>query len=71
MRPERIVSALGERGVEAISLPGVDEIIEHLVRRRSGRDGRLAWCHAATQARIVRLLLAWIDEAATRRLDFV
>ncbi|MCP4007410.1 MAG: UDP-N-acetylmuramate:L-alanyl-gamma-D-glutamyl-meso-diaminopimelate ligase [bacterium] len=38
MRPERVVGALAERGVEAVFLPDIDEIIEYLARHRSGQD---------------------------------
>jgi UDP-N-acetylmuramate: L-alanyl-gamma-D-glutamyl-meso-diaminopimelate ligase len=38
LRPERIVEELEKRGVEAVVLPEVDAIIEHLVRSRTGAD---------------------------------
>ncbi len=38
LRPERVVGELAERGLEASYLPEVDEIIEHLVRSRTGAD---------------------------------
>jgi UDP-N-acetylmuramate: L-alanyl-gamma-D-glutamyl-meso-diaminopimelate ligase len=38
MRPERVAEVLRERGVPAERLPDVDEIIERIVRDRSGRD---------------------------------
>ncbi len=38
MRPELIVDTLLARGVEASYLPDVDDIIEHLVTSRTGRD---------------------------------
>ena len=38
LRPERVVGELAERGLEANYLPVVDEIIEHLVRSRTGAD---------------------------------
>ena len=41
MRPERIVEALRARGVEATYSPGVDEIIEQLLKQRTGNDAAL------------------------------
>ncbi len=38
LRPERVVGELARRGLEASYLPEVDEIIEHLVRSRTGAD---------------------------------
>ena len=38
LRPEWIVSELAERDLEAKYLPEVDEIIDHLVRSRTGSD---------------------------------
>jgi len=38
MRPERVVGGLRGAGVEALHLPGVDEIIEEVVRQNRGRD---------------------------------
>jgi len=38
MRPERVVEGLRARGILAETIPGVDEIIEYLVRNRSGQD---------------------------------
>jgi len=38
MRPERVASELAARGVDAIYLPEIDDIIDRLVRHRSGRD---------------------------------
>ena len=38
LRPERVVEALCELDVDAAAVPEVDEIVEHLVRGRSGRD---------------------------------
>ena len=38
LRPERIVEELVARGVQASLHPDVDEIIEHLLRRRTGKD---------------------------------
>ena len=41
MRPERIVEALRARGVDATYSPGVDEIIEQLLKQRTGNDAAL------------------------------
>jgi len=41
MRPERIVEVLRSRGVEAAYAPGVDEIIEQLLKQRTGNDAAL------------------------------
>jgi UDP-N-acetylmuramate: L-alanyl-gamma-D-glutamyl-meso-diaminopimelate ligase len=38
MRPEQVVEGLRARGIEAEMILDVDEIIEHLVRNRSGKD---------------------------------
>jgi UDP-N-acetylmuramate: L-alanyl-gamma-D-glutamyl-meso-diaminopimelate ligase len=38
MRPERVIEELGQRGVDARFLPGVDAIIEDHVARRTGND---------------------------------
>jgi UDP-N-acetylmuramate: L-alanyl-gamma-D-glutamyl-meso-diaminopimelate ligase len=38
MRPERVASELAARGVDAVYLPEIDDIIDRLVRHRSGRD---------------------------------
>ncbi len=38
MRPARVAEALAGRGVTAVHLPDVDEIIERIVRERTGRD---------------------------------
>jgi UDP-N-acetylmuramate: L-alanyl-gamma-D-glutamyl-meso-diaminopimelate ligase len=38
LRPESVVEAVRERGPEAWAIAEVDEIIEHVVRNRSGRD---------------------------------
>lgn len=37
MRPERVASELSARGVDAIHLPEIDDIIDRLVRHRSGK----------------------------------
>ena len=37
MRPDRVASELSARGVDAIHLPEIDDIIDRLVRHRSGR----------------------------------
>ena len=41
MRPERVISALAERGVDARYLPSVDHIIEDYIARRTGHDAVL------------------------------
>ncbi len=38
LRPERIVGELEQRGLEAVFVPDVDDIIEHLVCGRTGAD---------------------------------
>ena len=38
LRPERVVEEIRGREVDAWALAGPDEIIEHIVRRRTGRD---------------------------------
>jgi UDP-N-acetylmuramate: L-alanyl-gamma-D-glutamyl-meso-diaminopimelate ligase len=38
LRPEVVVEALGTRGVDAVHLAGVDEIVDHVVRGRTGND---------------------------------
>ena len=38
MRPDRVARELSARGVDAIYLPEIDDIIDRLVRHRSGRD---------------------------------
>ena len=38
MRPERVAAELSARGVDAIHLPEIDDIIDRLVRHRSGSD---------------------------------
>jgi len=38
MRPDVVIEGLRIRGLEAEFIPDVDEIIEHLVRGRSGDD---------------------------------
>ena len=38
MRPEKVVEGLRARGIAAEHILEVDEIIEHLVRERSGSD---------------------------------
>lgn len=38
MRPEEVIEGLRARGIEAEMILDVDEIIEHLVRNRSGKD---------------------------------
>jgi UDP-N-acetylmuramate: L-alanyl-gamma-D-glutamyl-meso-diaminopimelate ligase len=38
MRPERVAAELVGRGVDAICLPEIDDIIDRLVRHRSGSD---------------------------------
>jgi UDP-N-acetylmuramate: L-alanyl-gamma-D-glutamyl-meso-diaminopimelate ligase len=47
LQPERLVEALRERKVDAVHLPDVDEIIEHLVRNRTGRDVALIMSNGA------------------------
>lgn len=41
MRPERVIDALKARGVDAVYIPEVDEIIEHVVANRTGSDAAL------------------------------
>ncbi len=41
LRPERIISELEQRGLEAKFLPDVDDIIEYLVSGRTGADAAL------------------------------
>ncbi|MBW2413140.1 MAG: UDP-N-acetylmuramate:L-alanyl-gamma-D-glutamyl-meso-diaminopimelate ligase [Deltaproteobacteria bacterium] len=60
MRPDRVAAQLVERGVDAIYLPEIDDIIDRLVRHRSGRDVALImsngefggiWEHLLTRLR--------------------
>ena len=46
-RPERVALALQSRGIEGLALPGVDEIIEHLARHRTGSDVALIMSNGA------------------------
>ena len=47
MRPERVVEALRLRGTEAVYLPDVDDIIEFVVRNRTGNDVALIMSNGA------------------------
>jgi UDP-N-acetylmuramate: L-alanyl-gamma-D-glutamyl-meso-diaminopimelate ligase len=38
MRPEQVVEGIRSRGTTADFIPEVDEIIEHIIRNRTGKD---------------------------------
>jgi UDP-N-acetylmuramate: L-alanyl-gamma-D-glutamyl-meso-diaminopimelate ligase len=62
MRPERVVEALRAAGRSAHFLPGVDEIIEHVVGHHGGRDVALVMSNGAFGGIWERLLAALRSE---------
>jgi UDP-N-acetylmuramate: L-alanyl-gamma-D-glutamyl-meso-diaminopimelate ligase len=56
LRPERIAEALKDRGVDAFSLPDVDDIIEQLASGRSGKDVALIMSNGEFEGIWERLL---------------
>ena len=56
LRPERVVSALGSREVEAVHLQEVDDIVEHVARERTGDDVALIMSNGAFGGICERLL---------------
>jgi UDP-N-acetylmuramate: L-alanyl-gamma-D-glutamyl-meso-diaminopimelate ligase len=56
LRPEWVAAALSSRGVEAVHLQEVDEIVEHVVRERTGDDVALIMSNGAFGGICDRLL---------------
>jgi UDP-N-acetylmuramate: L-alanyl-gamma-D-glutamyl-meso-diaminopimelate ligase len=64
LRPDRIASALADRGVDAASIADIDEIIEQLIRKRSGADTALIMSNGAFGGIWERLLARLRKEQA-------
>jgi UDP-N-acetylmuramate: L-alanyl-gamma-D-glutamyl-meso-diaminopimelate ligase len=56
LRPEHVVQALCSQNVEAVHLAGVDEIVEHIARERTGNDVALIMSNGAFGGICERLL---------------